>query len=217
MTLWEMALKLVVAMILGGLIGFERETHGRPAGLRTHILVCVGATLFALCSFSVAGTRFDPGRVTAQIVTGIGFLGAGTIMRQGSVVRGLTTAASIWIVAAIGIAVAIGGDMMILGAFASALVFGTLNLVPHVERSLLMKQNERILTLTTSGGHEAISHVLSILAKHGLHVRVLSSEETTDGRTQILKVRVRIGPDFNENELAAEFAASRNVISYNWE
>ena len=112
--LWDMILKLVVSLALGGAVGLERETHGRPAGLRTHILVCVGSTLFALCSYTVAGTRFDPGRISAQIVTGIGFLGAGTIMRQGSVVRGLTTAASIWTVAAIGVAVAIGGEMMLV-------------------------------------------------------------------------------------------------------
>ena len=149
---WLMVLKLVVAVAFGGLIGIERETHGRPAGLRTHILVCVGATLFTLCSYNIAGHKFDPGRITAQIVTGIGFLGAGTIIHQGSVVRGLTTAASVWTVAAIGIAVAIGGQMLLLALVASVLAFGTLNLGSRIEKRILATHEDRFLTLTVRPG-----------------------------------------------------------------
>ena len=107
-TLQQIIMRLFLASFLSGLVGFERETHGRAAGLRTHILVGVGATLFMLVSLYVASTygeggSSDPARIAAQIVTGIGFLGAGTILRFGSSIRGLTTAASIWGVAAIGI------------------------------------------------------------------------------------------------------------------
>ena len=100
-------LKLGIAVFLGAVIGFEREKHGRPAGLRTHMLVALGVTLFCLVSSSYKGA--DPTRISAQVVTGIGFLGAGTILRLGAEVRGLTSAASIWATSAIAMAVARGG------------------------------------------------------------------------------------------------------------
>ena len=109
--------RLAVAVGLGGAIGFERELREREAGLRTHILVCVGSALFTIVSaygfrgFLESGDqviRADPTRIAAQIVTGIGFLGAGAIIRQGLSVRGLTTAATLWVAAAIGIAAGAG-------------------------------------------------------------------------------------------------------------
>ena len=110
---WELLLRLGLATILCGAIGLERESRGQAAGLRTHILVGVGSALFTLVSAyafqaDTPGTRIDPTRIAAQIVTGIGFLGAGTIIRQGLTVRGLTTAAALWIVAAIGMAAGAG-------------------------------------------------------------------------------------------------------------
>src|SRR5207248_10519029 len=106
---------LFLAALLGALIGFERERHDRPAGLRTHILVCMGAALITQVSRHLGGVRFDESRIAAQIVSGIGFLGAGTIFRTGSVVRGLTTAASLWVVAGIGMASAGGADTLQIG------------------------------------------------------------------------------------------------------
>lgn len=109
----DMVVRLAVAAVAGMAIGIEREMREQAAGLRTHMLVAVGSCLFTLVSvygFVVfdPGTRTDPSRVAAQIVTGIGFLGAGAIIREGINVRGLTTAASLWIVAAIGTAVGLG-------------------------------------------------------------------------------------------------------------
>lgn len=111
----DIFLRLSLALLLGGLIGFEREWHNHPAGFRTHILVSIGSTLMMLISiygfsdFVVYGNiNFDPSRIAAQVITGIGFLGAGTILRQGYNVTGLTTAASLWVVAGIGLAVGAG-------------------------------------------------------------------------------------------------------------
>lgn len=111
-----MALRLVVAALLGGLIGLEREFSEQPAGLRTHLLVALGAALFTLTgAYGLSAftghddlVALDPTRVAAQIVTGIGFLGAGAIIQQGFSVRGLTTAAALWVTAAVGLAVAFG-------------------------------------------------------------------------------------------------------------
>jgi len=101
----ELALRLVVAAILGAVIGLEREYHGHPAGMRTHLLVSVGSATFTVLSIEAfKGPGADPARIAAQIVTGIGFLGAGAILKDRGAVRGLTTAASLWAVAAVGMA-----------------------------------------------------------------------------------------------------------------
>lgn len=112
----EFALRIVLAAVLGALVGLDRELSDQPAGLRTHILVSLGAALFTMVgAYGVEGEigvtngiRFDPTRVAAQVVTGIGFLGAGAILRRGMNVRGLTTAAGLWVTAAIGTAVGLG-------------------------------------------------------------------------------------------------------------
>ena len=108
----DLLVKLGLAVLLGGIIGFEREVSGKPAGLRTNILICIGAALLMDVSVHIGlvdGRRIgDPARIAAQIVSGVGFLGAGTIMQSQGVVTGLTSAATIWVVAAIGMTVGAG-------------------------------------------------------------------------------------------------------------
>jgi putative Mg2+ transporter-C (MgtC) family protein len=109
----DIFLRITASVIFGGVIGLERERKGRAAGLRTHILVCMGSCLIMLISFKVfdiykGQTTLDPGRIAAGVVTGIGFLGAGTIIRNPKQVKGLTTAATIWVSAAIGLGVGCG-------------------------------------------------------------------------------------------------------------
>ncbi|CFX67271.1 MgtC/SapB/SrpB transporter [Syntrophomonas zehnderi OL-4] len=113
MQTFEIVFKLTLACILGGLIGLERESLNRPAGFRTYTLVCVGSALAMVVSIDMyyqfyKSVNADPGRIAAQVVSGIGFLGAGTILREGATVRGLTTAAGLWVVACIGLAVGAG-------------------------------------------------------------------------------------------------------------
>lgn len=116
----DMIVRLGVAALLGGIVGLERDVHGRNAGLRTHLLVCMGSALFMIMSELIAArarvavgdlaaVNADPARIAAQVVTGIGFIGAGAILKSGLSVRGLTTAATLWIVASIGMAVGAGG------------------------------------------------------------------------------------------------------------
>jgi putative Mg2+ transporter-C (MgtC) family protein len=117
--------KLGLSLVLGGLIGLEREAHQRPAGFRTHIIVCLGACLFMLVSLKMGEldpNGADPSRVASQVVPGIGFLGAGTILKTGLTVKGLTTAAGLWTAAAIGLAVGAGYWTAALGATALTLV-----------------------------------------------------------------------------------------------
>ena len=126
----EMVLRLLLATALGAVIGYQRERVGKQAGVRTHVLISVGAALIALISVYGFGGAGDPARVAAGVVVGIGFLGAGVILhRQGGVVAGLTTAATIWVVAAIGLAA--GAGLYIIAAVVTAIVLGVL-VLPHV-------------------------------------------------------------------------------------
>lgn len=128
----ELALRLTVGLILGAIIGFERELHRQPAGFRTHSLVALGAALFAIISgYGYTGPNADPTRITAQIVSGIGFLGAGTILQFRGHIRGLTTAASLWSVAAVGAAT--GTGLYVLAVLGTVLIIVVLALLDRVE------------------------------------------------------------------------------------
>ncbi len=140
----QMIVRLLLASLLGGLIGLEREIHGRPAGFRTHLLVSLGSCLFVATSiefykvygnFSGSGpVGVDPGRVAAQVVTGIGFLGAGAIIREKASIRGLTTAACLWMAAAIG--VACGTGLIMIAMVVTAIAILNLLLLKKVEYRL---------------------------------------------------------------------------------
>lgn len=141
-------IRIVFAIILGGVIGFEREITNKSAGLRTQILVCLGACIFTILSihgFSTAITLYplgDPSRVAAQIVTGIGFIGAGTVLRQGLTVTGLTTASTLWMVAAIGMACGCG--KITIAVFSTMLAIAVLVLIRMLEYKLLPRNQKHM-------------------------------------------------------------------------
>ena len=141
---FQIILRLALAAVLSGVIGFEREVHGRAAGLRTHILVCVGSALIMLTSlyiFDIYISRvlLDPTRLATGVITGIGFLGAGTIIRSGASIKGLITAASIWAVAGVGLAVGCG---FYIGAFATtAIMLIALLFLRKVEDTVTTKKS----------------------------------------------------------------------------
>lgn len=142
----EAIIRLMLAMVVGGLVGLEREIHDRPAGLRTHILVCLGAALIMIISvrvsLSMVGiTESDPARIAAQVVSGIGFLGAGTILREGATVRGLTTAASLWMAAALGLGA--GAGLYAETAFATVLTLVSLSVLSRLDMYTALKRNVR--------------------------------------------------------------------------
>jgi putative Mg2+ transporter-C (MgtC) family protein len=127
----ELIRRLLTAALLGAVLGFEREIRQKSAGLRTNILIAVGAALFTLMSVELAGPGGDPGRIAAQIVTGIGFLGAGAIMRTDSGIHGLTTAATVWVNAAVGVAV--GGGSYHLAFIATGVTIAALLVLQPLE------------------------------------------------------------------------------------
>jgi putative Mg2+ transporter-C (MgtC) family protein len=197
----EILLRIGLAAVLGGAIGLERELREREAGLRTHMLVSVGAALFTLVSayawtdwrFSTeSGVVFDPTRIAAQVVTGIGFLGAGAIIRQGLSVRGLTTAATLWVVAAIGMAT--GAGYYAAAAITTVLVlFSLWPLRLFAYRvSERFRPEEGRLAVDLPAGASAVS-VLGAVEGTGAIVRSLEFEEEGDRRRVDLRVRIERG------------------------
>lgn len=162
----DITLRLLIAMLLGGVIGIEREYRSKEAGFRTHFLVALGSALF--CIVSQYGFGFDlkdSSRVAAQVVSGIGFLGAGTIIFQKNVVRGLTTAAGLWVTAAIGLTC--GSGMFAAAAIATALIIVGLEVlilfIPHIGRTVVE------LSFSTTS-EESIKQVVNKLKKAGIRI-----------------------------------------------
>ena len=171
-------------MLLGGAIGLERELNGKPAGLRTNILICVGSALLMDLSINVGmqhGVRYgDPGRIAAQVVSGIGFLGAGTIMQAGGAVIGLTTAATIWTVAAIGLTVGAGNYLEASGA--ALLVTLVLAGLGQVEKKILQKRRTVSATIRVATG-TAFDTIADVLAGLGVDVAEKKIFEHPEDRT----------------------------------
>jgi putative Mg2+ transporter-C (MgtC) family protein len=175
------SLRLFAALLVGGLIGLERSFHGRPAGFRTHALVCLSTSLLMLITvyetrwfpgISQGRISLDPTRMAQGIMTGIGFLGAGTIMREGLSVRGLTTAASLWITAAIGILVGIG--FFFPAVLASALTLGTLSLFRWIEARIPAEFYAHFIVRFARERALSEAEMRGMLKEHGFTVGTIS-------------------------------------------
>jgi putative Mg2+ transporter-C (MgtC) family protein len=217
----EVLVRIILAGVLGGAIGAEREIREREAGLRTHMLVAVGAALFTIVSayawrdfqFSAAsGVTFDPTRIAAQVVTGIGFLGAGAIIRQGLSIRGLTTAASLWVVAAIGMASG-------AGYYSAAVITTVLVLVSLWPlRILAFRLFERIrpgeLRLEVElRANEGPSVLLDALEGQNVAVRAFELEDARDRRRVVLDVRLA---ESRPESVTAELMRLEQVLGVRW-
>jgi putative Mg2+ transporter-C (MgtC) family protein len=175
--LLDVTARLFIALVLGGLIGLERERQERAAGLRTVTMVSLGSCLFTLVS-AYGFQQTDPSRVAAQIVTGIGFLGAGAIFMRKDLVRGLTTAATIWATAAIGMASALG---QFFAAFLTTLlILVVLMVLKPVERRFFHRHNEATLTLTMGRRPDTLGYVQAALRAMGASVESILLQEAGD-------------------------------------
>jgi putative Mg2+ transporter-C (MgtC) family protein len=202
----EILLRLALACLLGGLIGFERECNKQPAGLRTHILVCVGATLVMLCNIFIfekykGVANIDPARLGAQVISGIGFLGAGTIIKEGISIRGLTTAASLWVVACLGIAIGLGfytGAIISTSFILIILIFFSkfeyLFNIKTIKAGLIMK------SVNIDGQINVIEHKLREFEVAYCGVSVESAEDNLI----IIRMNLTRGKDISNNKLMEE-------------
>jgi putative Mg2+ transporter-C (MgtC) family protein len=219
----DMLIRLCLGFVAGGIIGFERSSRNQVAGLRTHILIAVGATLLMLLSIWIperVGVRIgarigaqvgDAGRIAAQVVSGIGFLGAGAIIRLGNNVKGLTTAASLWFVAAVGLA--LGAGMYIAAAIAEALGLVTLMFLDRLEKRVFPLVTNKILELHYKhGGSPDIKAAQDILLSFGLHSQSPDVNQGT-GKKRTTKIRfpVSIPESTDVSTLARAFKAAGDI------
>jgi len=203
--IFDVAIKLILAGVLGGLIGFERENSQRPAGFRTHILVCVSAALVMVTSDFLfdkyhSFANMDPSRLGAQVISGIGFLGAGTIIRDGFNVKGLTTAASLWSVACVGLAV--GSGFYSGAVFATIIIFLTLISLRKFENNIPIHKRFNVIFIESKNYLGRIDEIISVLEKY--EVPIKNIEFINKGNKE--KVFVKLVVKFADNII------STNVI-----
>lgn len=214
MPFWEMVPRLGAALVFGGLIGLERQSTRRPAGLRTHILVCVGSALIMVVSIGMyttfRSTTVDPGRIAAQVVSGIGFLGAGTILREGATIRGLTTAASLWVVSGVGLAC--GAGFFGGAAVATALVLVALVLLGRAERAYLVGKDLHVMTLRMSDEPGMIGRIGSVLGANGVDIRNITMHEVGDRQVEV-ELQLRLPPRLTPQRLVDEIFTVPGVHS----
>jgi putative Mg2+ transporter-C (MgtC) family protein len=210
----EALLRLALAAALGGAVGIERELREREAGLRTHLLVALGSALFTIAgAYGFQSLRTDPTRIAAQIVTGIGFLGAGAIIRQGLAVRGLTTAATLWVVAAIGLAVGAGYYSGAL--ITTALVLFSLYPLRIVAYRMLIRfrpEDARLLVelpIGTSPGS-----VIDEVERAGLSIDAIDVSQEADRRR--IALDVRLPSRVNPAQVVARIADVEHVAEVRW-
>ena len=218
----ESLLRLALAAVLGGLIGVERELREREAGLRTHLLVALGSALFTIVgaygfhAFLDTGAnvvRADPTRIAAQIVTGIGFLGAGAIIRQGLSVRGLTTAATLWVVAAVGLAA--GAGYYSVAVITTALVLIALYPLRIIAYKILIRfrpEDGRLLVALPAG--EPPGRIIDEVERLG--ARISSLDVTQEGDRRRLELDVVLPRDTPIPRLVSHIADLENVAEVRW-
>lgn len=210
-------MRLLIAAILGGVVGLERQQRHKAAGLRTHILVCLGSCLVMVISYKIyAGvqglTNADPARLAAQVVSGIGFLGAGTIMKEGLTIKGLTTAASLWVVAAVGLAVGAG---YYVGAIATAILSVlALTYLPRYERLYGCGPSQVALVIHSIEKPGQIGRIGSYLGTRNIAICDIKIDELSKNEIHISVILDitdrRILPDVIEGIKAIE--GVRNVV-----
>jgi len=213
-------IRLVVACLLGAAIGFERDIHGRAAGLRTNMLVSMGAALFMLVSVAVAenfsggpestGLRVDPSRIAAQIVTGIGFLGAGAIIKEGFNVRGVTTAACLWVSAGIGMAAGAGFFEMAIAVTLIGLF--TLVVVNRFEK-MYAKDSYRTLEITVANDAD-IDRLIGVVKRK--HLKILFLDFSRDYKTNqmVITFSIRLFHKGVTDKLSHQIVADLEASGY---
>ena len=181
----EIIIRLLLGAVIGGIIGFEREVHGRAAGFRTQLIVCVAAVLIMIVSENYyhylhnldGSLRIDPARISAGALIGIGFLGAGVIIKSGFAVRGLTTAASIWIVSAIGLA--IGGGLYLEAILTAIITIMALMVLRGLEKKINTLRFKNII-VSSPATEDIEEQVLALFEKTGFHVHSVDYEKKQD-------------------------------------
>lgn len=214
----EVLKRLVIVTLLAGAIGYERERHGRAAGFRTHILVGVGSCLVMLTGLYLVETyagraQFDPTRMAAQVVSGIGFLGAGTILQFRASIRGLTTAASLWAVAGIGLAV--GAGFLFAALATSLIVITALFALAGLER-LMRKTVYQTLVISTSVSADHLSGIRRVLSEYQVEICDFNVKAGDTKGPACVEVEVKLLSERHQEEILRELLRLDGVQQVRW-
>ena len=214
LTEWDMIIRLALGFIAGGILGFERSSRHQAAGLRTHILIAMGATLLMLLSIwlpqeTTYMKNGDPGRIAAQVVSGIGFLGAGAIIRLGNNIRGLTTAASLWFAAAVGLA--IGGGIFIAAGFAEAVGLFTLLVLSKFERKIFPTERFKILEIFYNTCSPNTNEALKIIRASNIQLQSMDVIEGSKRKQTKMKLLVSIPSTIDISSIAKSIRSLEDV------
>lgn len=213
----EVFLKIILACFLGGIIGLERESVNRPAGFRTHILVIVGSTIVMITNIELISILSDsatvsPGRFGAAVISGIGFLGAGTIIKEGSSVKGLTTAASLWATACIGLA--IGSGLYAVSISATIFVYLTLEVFPKLEKSISKRKGFYSILISSRNEIGQLSKITNTFKNFKIKiigVKTISDDDVLDSENIELLFKLRCPMQMNENALVSNLSELKGV------
>lgn len=218
MLIWEIVFKLTLACVLGALIGLERESLDRPAGLRTYTLVSVGSTLAMIVSIDIylqyyQTVNADPGRIAAQVVSGIGFLGAGTIMREGATVRGLTTAAGLWVVACIGLAV--GAGLYIPAIATTVLILFVLVYFAKFEHIFTGMREYKGLVMVVEDRPGQVGTIGSIMGELNVLIKNIQLSRVDNGENLEVELLLQLPPNLSIGQVIDEFSDLKGLRSIN--
>ncbi len=214
---WQTALiRIMVSFIIGALVGIERETHNQPAGLRTHILISIGSTMVMLISIFIPQTftqfqNGDPGRIAAQVVSGIGFLGAGAILKFGADVKGLTTAASIWAMAAIGLAV--GAGMFTISFIGVIVILFALIVMDVFEKKIFKERVLKRIELSVKKKFTDINTLKQVLKNNDIKVISTGFERNVSEATDKITFLIGITRKMDVQKLSEILEQQPGIVS----
>jgi len=207
---------ILLSVVLGSMIGFEREAQGKSAGLRTHVLVCVGATLMSIISMKGFGAwedgLRDPGRMIGYLVAGIGFLGAGTILRDGLSIKGLTTAASLWATCMVGITV--GSGLVLYAIFTTVIIVIILSQFSKIERSVAVKASS-MLKISAVDRPGLLGDIAALFGRHAISIK--KSDINTDLKTGLVTIEFeleKVSKDKRVCDIAFELNDINGICKY---
>lgn len=218
--------KLMLAALLGGAIGLERESHGQAAGIRTNTIICLGACLMMMLSLHMeeifrhlnvdSVVRLDPGRIASYAIASMGFLGAGAIIKGKGTVRGLTTASGLWLVTGIGLAVGAG---YIFPALASSLLsLVVLYVLRRITKDFLPRDIHTILILKFKGIQRQLDHVKKILSEYPqISIRFINIQQSLSAQTITYRLRLRSKDYKHKGEIVQKLSELHGVDEINWE
>lgn len=212
---WEISLlRILLSFVAGALIGLEREMNNQPAGLRTHILISIGSTLVMLISVfitQVYESPGDPGRIAAQVVSGIGFLGAGAILKFGADIKGLTTAASIWAMAAVGLA--IGAGMYSISLLSVVIILFALTAMNFFEKKVFKDRTLRKIEIVVKKRNSDLQLITGILKRHDVRINSTGFDRNVNDATDRFIFIVAVTRMLDVKALADDVEKEEGMVS----